>query len=85
MIKEGTEMVERYGFKALKLKVGVDPTKDIEMVKTMRKELGDDILIASATKNPYKIGQIGVTLSPNKKEGVLWVRSDSIKSRSWLY
>ena len=39
-----------------------------------------------ATKNPYKIGPIRVTLSPNKKkEEVLWDRSDSIKSRSWLY
>jgi L-alanine-DL-glutamate epimerase-like enolase superfamily enzyme len=56
MVKEGTEMIERYGFKALKLKVGVDPAKDIEMVKTMRKELGDDILIyvdANQGYDPY--------------------------------
>jgi L-alanine-DL-glutamate epimerase-like enolase superfamily enzyme len=45
MVEEGREMIERYGFGALKLKVGMDPKKDIEMVKTMRKELGDEILI----------------------------------------
>jgi len=45
MVEEGKQMIESYGFKALKLKVGMDPKKDIEMVRTMRKELGDEILI----------------------------------------
>jgi L-alanine-DL-glutamate epimerase-like enolase superfamily enzyme len=45
MVEEGKEMIQRYGFKALKLKVGVEPKKDVEMVKTMRKELGDEILL----------------------------------------
>lgn len=45
MIKEATEMIDRYGFRALKLKTGIEPQKDLEMVKTMRKELGDEILI----------------------------------------
>ena len=45
MVKEGIEMIENHGFKALKLKAGLDPEKDIEMVKTMRKEVGEEILI----------------------------------------
>jgi L-alanine-DL-glutamate epimerase-like enolase superfamily enzyme len=45
MVEEGKDMIEKYGFKALKLKVGVEPKKDVEMVKTMRKELGDDIFL----------------------------------------
>jgi L-alanine-DL-glutamate epimerase-like enolase superfamily enzyme len=45
MVEEAKEMVEKYGFKALKLKVGIDPKKDIEMVKTMRKEMGDEIFL----------------------------------------
>jgi L-Ala-D/L-Glu epimerase / N-acetyl-D-glutamate racemase len=45
MVEEGKGMIENYGFKALKLKAGMDPKKDVEMVKTMRKELGDDILL----------------------------------------
>lgn len=45
MVEEGREMIEKYGFETLKLKAGINPKKDIEMVKTMRKELGDDIVI----------------------------------------
>lgn len=43
MVREAQEMIGAYGFKTLKLKVGVDPDKDVEMVRTMRKELGDSI------------------------------------------
>ncbi len=45
MVKEGREMIEKFGFRALKLKTGMDPKKDVEMVKTMRGELGDEILM----------------------------------------
>jgi L-alanine-DL-glutamate epimerase-like enolase superfamily enzyme len=45
MVDEAKQMIEQYGFKALKLKVGTEPRKDIEMVKTMRKELGDEIFL----------------------------------------
>ena len=37
-------------------------------------------LTASATKNPYKIGSIRVTLSPvKKKEEVLWVAVQTLE------
>ena len=45
MVEEAKEMIKTYGFKALKLKVGTEPKKDIEMVKTMRKELGEGIFL----------------------------------------
>ncbi len=45
MIKEAQNMIETCGFQTLKLKVGIDPDKDIEMVREMRKELGEDISI----------------------------------------
>ncbi len=45
MVAEAEEMISTYGFKALKLKVGTEPQKDIEMVKTMRKEVGDGIFL----------------------------------------
>ncbi|MBN1849603.1 MAG: mandelate racemase/muconate lactonizing enzyme family protein [Deltaproteobacteria bacterium] len=56
MVKEGLEMVEAYGFKAIKLKTGIDPAKDVEMVKAIRRELGEDILIyidANQGYDPY--------------------------------
>jgi len=43
MVEEACQMVEKYGFKTIKLKVGLSPDKDIEMVRVMRKELGDEI------------------------------------------
>jgi hypothetical protein len=41
-----------------------------------------NVVTVSGTKNPYKVDQIRVTLSPNKKEEVLWVQGDSTKDRS---
>jgi mRNA interferase RelE/StbE len=83
---------------SIKLRVGKallrfreDPMKYAEKITDTRLgqyrfRIGDYRVVASATKNPYKIGSIRVTLSPVKqKEEVLWVRSDLIKSRSWLY
>jgi len=45
MVKEAQEMMMNYGFKTFKLKIGIDPNKDIEMVRTIRKELGDGVSI----------------------------------------
>lgn len=53
MVDEGKEMIEKYGFKALKLKIGLDPDKDLEMVKTMRKEVGDEILLYVDANQAY--------------------------------
>ncbi len=44
MVKEAQDMIAAHGFKTLKLKAGVDPKTDVEMVKTMRKELGGDVI-----------------------------------------
>ncbi|MFC1910238.1 mandelate racemase/muconate lactonizing enzyme family protein [Chloroflexota bacterium] len=53
MVEEAKQMIGNYGFKALKLKIGVEPKKDIEMVKTMRQELGDDILLYADANQGY--------------------------------
>jgi L-Ala-D/L-Glu epimerase len=45
MLDEAHEMISAYGFKALKLKVGIEPKKDIELVRTMRQEFGDATLL----------------------------------------
>lgn len=44
MAKDAAKAVKR-GFKALKVKVGVSPTEDIERVKLIRKTVGDDVQI----------------------------------------
>jgi len=53
MVDEGKEMIQKYGFRALKLKIGIDPKKDVEMVKTMRKELGDEIFLYADANQGY--------------------------------
>jgi len=45
MVEEAKEMIDAYGFSMLKLKVGIDPDKDLEMVRTTRNELGDGVLL----------------------------------------
>ncbi len=42
MVKEAVEQVEK-GFRILKIKCGIDPQKDIEVVKGIRKAVGQDI------------------------------------------
>lgn len=42
MVKEAVEQVEK-GFRILKIKCGIEPQKDIEVVKQIRKAVGDDI------------------------------------------
>jgi len=45
MVEEGQEMMEKYGIRTMKLKVGIEPKKDLEMVKAMRHALGDDVVL----------------------------------------
>lgn len=42
MAKDAVEAVKR-GFKALKVKVGVDPAEDVERIKLIREAVGEDI------------------------------------------
>ena len=43
MVREAEEMIAAHGFKTVKLKVGVDPEKDVEVVRAVRKAVGDAI------------------------------------------
>ncbi len=42
MVKEAAQRVEE-GFRILKIKCGIEPQKDIEVIKQIRKAVGDDI------------------------------------------
>ena len=46
MLAEAHEMMKRYGFRALKVKGGVDAAKDARFLKRLRKEVGPDVEIA---------------------------------------
>lgn len=72
MVKEAQKMIEKHGFRHLKLKVGVNPEKDVDMVRTVRKELGDAITIyvdANQGYDPFtairtvkKMQEFGITM-----------------------
>jgi L-Ala-D/L-Glu epimerase len=55
MVAEAQEMVERYRFKGLKLKAGVEPKKDIEMVRRMREAVGEDVFLYVDCNQGYDV------------------------------
>jgi L-alanine-DL-glutamate epimerase-like enolase superfamily enzyme len=42
MLAEAEQMIERYGFKAWKVKCGIDKKRDIALLRALRKLVGDD-------------------------------------------
>lgn len=88
MVKEAQEMIETYGFKTLKLKVGLSPDQDVEMVRTMRKELGDDISIYVDANQGYDPFTAVKTLKEMMEYGIFLIEEpcpiEDKKGRKWL-
>ena len=53
MLAEAEQMMRRHGFRALKVKCGVDRKKDIEVLRALRKLVGDDAEIAIDCNQGY--------------------------------
>jgi L-alanine-DL-glutamate epimerase-like enolase superfamily enzyme len=56
MIQEGLEAQKR-GFKSFKVKIGIDPEKDIEVIRLMRQKLGDSAFIYVDANQAYSYGE----------------------------
>ncbi len=54
MIKEAEEM-RAQGIRAFKVKVGVEPQKDVQVIKSLRENLGPDVLIYADANNAYTV------------------------------
>lgn len=54
MVEEGQE-ARRRGFKSFKIKIGIDPVKDVEVVRRMRENLGDDVLLYVDANQAYSL------------------------------
>lgn len=52
MVEEGLGAKKR-GFKNFKIKVGLDPKKDVEVIRRLKKELGDGVLIYVDANQAY--------------------------------
>lgn len=53
MVQEALEM-RTQGFKAFKVKVGIDPEKDIQVVKALRENLGPEVMIYADANMAYE-------------------------------
>lgn len=54
MIKEAEQM-RASGIMAFKVKVGVEPRKDVQVIKSLRENLGPDVLIYADANNAYTV------------------------------
>jgi L-alanine-DL-glutamate epimerase-like enolase superfamily enzyme len=52
MLEEGNEALGR-GFKSFKIKIGLDPAKDVKAIAALRKQLGDDIMLYVDANQAY--------------------------------
>lgn len=53
MLDDATQMMAKYGFRALKVKCGLDPARDVRFLRSLRKEVGDDVEITIDCNQSY--------------------------------
>ncbi len=69
MVEEAQAKKEE-GFKGFKVKVGVDPQKDIKVIQALREKLGEDVLIYVDANQAYSTDQAIRTLSAMEEYGL---------------
>jgi len=58
LLAEADEMMGRYGFRALKVKCGMEPSKDIDILRALRRQVGNDIEISVDMNQGYTPQQL---------------------------
>lgn len=69
MVEEAQAKKEE-GFKGFKVKVGVDPQKDVQVIKVLRENLGEDVLIYVDGNQAYSKEQAIQTLGAMEEYGL---------------
>ncbi|EKN63450.1 enolase C-terminal domain-like protein [Schinkia azotoformans] len=66
------QVVEKYeqGFKSFKLKGGIDPVKDVEMVKIIRKNLGEKVFLYIDANQGYSLSAAGKIIRELNEYGI---------------
>ena len=72
MVEEALENKAR-GFKAFKVKVGVDPEKDVQVIKALRENLGSEVLIYADANMAYSISTGIQTIKRMEEYGLAFV------------
>lgn len=74
---EAKEAVNRYGFRWLKLKAGVDPERDTRLVAAVRKAVGDGVHITIDCNHGYASHVAEKILPAWRDYGVDWIEEPS--------
>ncbi|MCX5916675.1 MAG: enolase [Deltaproteobacteria bacterium] len=72
MVQEALENQAR-GFKAFKVKVGVDPEKDVQVIKALRGNLGPEVLLYADANMAYSISTAIQTIKRMEEYGLAFV------------
>jgi len=72
MIQEAVDMRVR-GFKAFKVKVGIDPEKDFQVIKSLRENLGPGILLYADANMAYDVSTAIRTIKKMEEYGLAFV------------
>jgi len=72
MVREGEEFRAR-GFKAFKVKVGLNPEKDVQVIKSLRESLGPDVLLYADANMAYSVSTAIRTIRRMEEFGLAFV------------
>jgi len=72
MIQEAMDMRAK-GFKSFKVKVGIDPGKDIQVIKSLRESIGPDVLIYADANMAYDVSTAIRTIKKMEEYGLAFV------------
>ena len=72
LVDEARGLVEA-GYKALKLRVGDSPARDLQRVAAVRKEFGDDLTILVDANTGYSLADAQRVMPPLEAHGVGWL------------
>jgi L-alanine-DL-glutamate epimerase-like enolase superfamily enzyme len=72
LVDEARRLVEQ-GYRALKLRVGDTPRRDLERVAAVRKALGDDLVILTDANTGYSVADARAAMPGLHAHGVGWL------------
>ncbi len=72
MVQEALEFRSR-GFKAFKVKVGLDPEKDVQVIKALRENLGPETLLYADANMAYTVSTAIRTIKRMEEHGLAFV------------
>jgi L-alanine-DL-glutamate epimerase-like enolase superfamily enzyme len=79
-LAEAAHMMKQHGFRAFKVKCGVDTARDIELLRALRKLVGDDVEITVDMNQGYSVQQMLET-APALEEIAIALVEEPLRAR----